>query len=126
VPELVVTTNPEELKLITRSSGVTVRWTGGESSTVLTISGQSVDQSGGGAGFVCIQSVSAGQFTVPASILNQLPASTSISAGGISIVIRGFFGVTARGTGARFTAPSGVDILTGQNSWSWNYTTQYQ
>jgi hypothetical protein len=126
VPELVVTTDPEQLKLISRAAGVTVRWTGGESSTVLTISGQSVDQTGSGAAFVCIQNVSAGQFTVPASILNQLPASTSISAGGLNIVIRGFFGVTARGVGARFNAPSGVDILTGQNAWSWLYQTQYQ
>jgi len=126
VPELVVTNNPDDFKLINRGAGVTARWTGGDSTTVLTISGQSIDQTGNGAAFVCIQNVSAGQFTVPASILNQLPASTAISAGGISFVVRGGFAVTARGAGARFTAPSGVDILTGQNSWIWIYSPQYQ
>jgi hypothetical protein len=85
-----------------------------------------LNQTGGGAAFLCIQNVSAGQFTVPAGILNQLPASTAISAGGINVVIRGVFAVTARGAGARFSAPSGVDILTGQNSWIWLYNTQYQ
>jgi uncharacterized protein (TIGR03437 family) len=126
LPELVVTNNPEELKSIARGAGVTVRWTGGDSTTVLTVSGQSIDQSGSGAAFVCIQNVSAGQFTVPASVLNLLPASPAIGAGGTSIVIRGTFIVTARGAGARFSAPTGVDILTGQNSWMWLYSTQYQ
>lgn len=127
VPDLVVASNPGDFKVINRGNGVTVRWTGGDSSTFLTISGAStaLDLGTGsmaGAAFVCIQNVSAGQFTVPASILNQLPASMSF--GGVSIP--GSFSVSASGKGARFTAPSGLDILTAINSWDWSYTPQYQ
>ena len=126
VPDLVVTNDPEQLKQINRGSSVTVRWTGGEPGTVLTITGVSADTSGNGAGFSCIENVSAGSFTIPASILGQLPASPSVGAGGISFVVRGALAVTARGAGARFTTPSGADILTAINFWSWLYQTQFQ
>ena len=129
-PDFVVSNNPDEFKLINRGSGITVRWTGGDPSTVLTIAGGSGALGQGGAinvgAFVCIQNVSAGQFTVPASILSQLPASQVIGAGGFNIVTRGTFSVVARGKGARFTAPSGLDILTAINGWAWSYTPQYQ
>jgi hypothetical protein len=130
VPDLVVGNNPDDFKVINRGGGITVRWTGGESSTVLTISGSSGSvnlQTGAvsGAAFVCIQNVSAGQFTVPANILSQLPASPVIGAGGFNIVTRGTFSVTARGKGARFTVP-GLDLLTALNFWAWSFTPQYQ
>ena len=102
-----------------------------EPSTVLTIlggvstnTGQSTTPSG--AAFVCLQNVSAGSFTVPASILSQLPASPSIGAGGFNFVVRGTFSVTASGKGVRWDAPANLDILTGINSWSWIFTPQYQ
>jgi hypothetical protein len=132
VADLVVTNNPDDFKVINRTGGVTVHWTGGEPSTVLTISGSSftIDPQNpaavNGAGFVCIQNVSAGQFTVPGSILSQLPASPTISGGGIDIVTRGSFSVTARGKGARFTTPTGLDILTAFNFWHWSFTPQYK
>ena len=129
VPDLVVT-NPDELNVINRSSGVTVRWTGGDSSTVVTISGGSfiVSPSGtsSGAAFVCMQNTSAGSFTVPASILTQLPASAVVGAGGFNLVTRGSLIVLASGQGARLATPSGLDILTANNSWSWTFTPQYQ
>jgi hypothetical protein len=78
------------------------------------------------AAFVCIQNTSAGQFTVPSSVLAQLPASAVIGAGGFNIVTRGTLSVTAAGKGARFASPSGLDILTANNYWSWSYTPQYQ
>jgi uncharacterized protein (TIGR03437 family) len=126
-----VVTNPDDLKVVNRANGATVRWTGGEPSTVLTISGTSITvnssgQVGAGAGFVCIQNTSAGQFTVPASILTQLPASPTLSAGAISIITRGSFGVTAGGKGNRFNAPAGLDILTANNFWSWIFSTEYR
>ena len=131
VPDLVVSNNPDDFKVINRSGGVTVRWTGGEPSTVLTISGASTSvdlqtSTVSGHAFVCIQNVSAGQFTVPASVLSQLPPSPVISAGGFSFATRGAFFVTARGAGARFTAPAGLDILTAINFWSWGFTPLYQ
>ncbi len=131
VQDLVVTNNPDDFKVLNRSNGITVRWTGGEPSTILTISGSSFSVNAQsataiGAGFVCIQNVSAGQFTVPASVLTQLPASQSINAGAFSLLTRGTFSVTARGTGARFETPKGLDILTAINYWDWEFTPQYQ
>ena len=131
VPDLLVSNNPDEFKLINRSAGTSIRWTGGEPSTVLTIAGRSAavnSQTGSVSGtiFVCIQNVSVGQFTVPALILSQLPASQITSAGGFNLVIRGSLSVTAAGKGARFAAPSGLDILTAFNHWNWSFTPQYQ
>jgi hypothetical protein len=129
VSDLVVT-NPDELKVINRASGVTVRWTGGDSSTVLTISGASliVTQTGStsGFGFTCIQNTSAGSFTVPASILTQLPASSSIGVGGFNPITRGSLSLGAAGKGVRLSAPAGLDILTANNGWTWTFTPQYQ
>jgi len=129
--DFVVTNNADDFKLINRANGLTVRWTGGDSSALATITGASgsVDLQTGtisGSGFVCIQNVSAGQFTVPSSVLSQLPASSVIGAGGFGMVMRGSFSVSSQGKGARFTAPSGLDILTASNDWSWSYTPQYQ
>lgn len=126
VPDLVVTNNPDDFKVINRSSGVTVRWTGGEPSTFLTISGGSASSPSDGAAFVCIQNTSAGQFTVPASVLARLPASAVIGAGGFNFVTRGTLSVTAGGKGVRFASPSGLDLLTANNYWIWTYTPQYQ
>jgi hypothetical protein len=126
VPDLVVTNNPDDLKLIDRGSGVTLRWTGGEPSTFLTISGSSASSATDGALFLCIQNVSAGQFTVPSSVLSQLPASPTIAAGGFSFVTRGTLSVTASGKGKRFASPAGLDILTANNYWIWSYTPQYK
>ena len=129
VSDLVVT-NPDDLKVITRSGGVTVHWTGGDSSTVLTISGGSftVSQSGTstGAAFICRQNTSAGSFTVPASILGQIPASATNGVPGFTFVTRGSFDVSAGGQGVRLATPSGLDILTASNSWSWTFTPQYK
>ncbi|MBE0660583.1 MAG: hypothetical protein IH602_23005 [Bryobacteraceae bacterium] len=126
VPDLVVTNNPDDFKVINRSSGVTVRWTGGEPSTFLTISGASVSSPTDGAAFVCIQNASAGEFTVPSSVLSQLPASGVIGAGGFNFVTRGTLVLSASGKGKRFASPTGLDILTANNYWIWSYTPQYQ
>ncbi len=126
VPDLVVTNNPDDFKVINRGSGVTLRWTGGEPSPVLTSTGSSVDSLSEAAAFVCIQNTSAGQFTVPSSVLAQLPASGVIGAGGFNFVTRGTLSVTASGKGARFASPTGLDILTANNFWIWSYTPQYQ
>jgi hypothetical protein len=126
VPDLVVTNNPDDFKVVNRASGVTVRWTGGEPSTVLTISGSSVASLTDAAAFVCIQNTSAGQFTVPPSVLSQLPASGVIGAAGFEFVTRGTLIVTAPGKGTRFPSPSGLDILTANNYWIWSFTPQYQ
>lgn len=126
VQDLVVTNNPDDLKMVNRGSGVTLRWTGGEPSTFLTISGSSASSATDGAMFLCIQNASAGQFTVPSSVLSQLPASAVIGAGGFNFVTRGTLILTANGKGKRFASPAGLDILTANNYWIWSYTPQYQ
>jgi hypothetical protein len=67
---------------VTRSAGLTLNWTGGNSTDVVEIFGSS-GSSSASASFFCITTAGAGTFTVPASILNQLPAVTvqAITAG---------------------------------------------
>ncbi len=65
---------------VTRSSGLTLNWTGGNSSDTVAIFGGSqlgsiLNQTG--ASFICFTTAGKGSYTVPASILNQLPAITA-------------------------------------------------
>jgi len=80
VPAPLTWSNITSIFSIDRSIGVTVTWTGGDPSTYVTVSGLSL---GGGAGggqslygyFTCAVPVSAGTFTVPATVLQALPPS---------------------------------------------------
>ncbi len=74
-------TNSAAVGTTTRASGMPLTWTGGDPTQLLYIFGYSTDQNGAGKGFLCYANQSRGSFTVPASILTQLPASTSINAG---------------------------------------------
>ena len=67
---------------------MTLNWTGGLPTDLVEIVGSSSTTTGTGANlttttaeFVCITTAGPGTFTVPASILNQLPAAT-LSANG--------------------------------------------
>jgi hypothetical protein len=125
-PEFVVTTNPGDLDVIERSSGLTIRWSGGDPSSTVAILGFSVTATYDGKAFLCSENVSAGQFTIPASVLSQLPASPVISMGGLSPLARGRLSVGAPGKGARFATPTGLDILIANNNWMWTYSPQYK
>jgi uncharacterized protein (TIGR03437 family) len=62
---------------VNRGSGLTLNWTGGNSSDVVVISGTAGTGAGAqltGASFVCFTTAGQGTFTVPSSILDQLPA----------------------------------------------------
>jgi uncharacterized protein (TIGR03437 family) len=120
-----VWTNTEAAKTVTRGSGFTVQWTGGESGSIVEISGSSFDSSFNGKVFTCLANRSAGQFTIPANILNQLPASPVIGAGGFSFVTRGTMDVSLSGNGVRATA-SGVDYLLISDDTGTSVATQYQ
>jgi hypothetical protein len=70
-------TNQSAAVSVTRSSGLTIAWTGGTSGTYVSIAGvSSASSTAATAGFTCLAPVSAGQFTVPAYILAALPAGT--------------------------------------------------
>jgi hypothetical protein len=125
-----VVANPDDFKTITRSAGVTVRWTGGDPTVPVQITGTSVPISitgvqGSPVNFACLANGADGRFTVPASILAQLPASTPVVGAGFSLPVRGSFTVVSPGRGVRITA-SGVDYLTANNAWTWTVTTDYR
>jgi uncharacterized protein (TIGR03437 family) len=74
---------------VDRSAGLTLRWTGGNASDLVQIIGSSSNTTGSGASavsdtwsFVCSTNAGAGSFTVPASVLLQLPAVSSSSTTG--------------------------------------------
>jgi hypothetical protein len=73
---------------VNRSSPLTLNWTGGNASDLLEIIGSSSTTSGTGSSatststtFICVTTAGANTFTVPTSILGQLPASTANNPG---------------------------------------------
>ena len=126
-PEL-VWTNRVNLGVVDRSQPLLVTWSGGEPSTLVTVQGSSFATNGDAvtsSTFTCWANNSAGQLTVPVSVLGQLPASSRIDAGPISLVQRGSLAVGSTGTGLRMFA-SGVDYLTGGNQWGIAQSTEYK
>lgn len=93
-------TNQKSIGTINRSQGVQLTWTGGDADGVVEIRGSSFVTAGSptpGGSFMCSVRASAGQFTVPASILQAIPAGAgtltlesrsapqSISASGLDV-----------------------------------------
>jgi uncharacterized protein (TIGR03437 family) len=73
---------------VVRSSPLTLNWTGGNASDLLEIVGSTSSTSGTGsssvtstATFICLTTVGQNTFTVPASILGQMYATTATSPG---------------------------------------------
>ena len=70
-------TNQNAAATVTRSSGLSITWSGGASGTYVSIGGTSSSSSTTAtASFTCLAPISAGQFTVPAYILAALPAGS--------------------------------------------------
>ena len=109
---------------VTRASGVTVNWTGGDPSSTVTITGSSYQSTGTttivGASFTCQAPVSALTFTVPPPVLLALPPSGTIA----GIPFPGTLGVSNGGAPVTFTA-TGLDYgyvqFTASNSISVTY-----
>ncbi|HYL73326.1 MAG TPA: hypothetical protein VEU96_03930 [Bryobacteraceae bacterium] len=92
---------------VNRSAGLTLNWTGGNPSDLVEIFGSSRTTSGSGASaitdvwsFICTTTAGVGTFTVPSSILLQLPAVSASSASG-----GGFLEFASAVTPSTFTAP---------------------
>ncbi|MDR3700716.1 MAG: hypothetical protein P4L56_13815 [Candidatus Sulfopaludibacter sp.] len=88
---------------VVRSAGMTLNWTGGNANDFLEIIGSSDTTANGvttGASFICLTTVGPGTFTVPASILTQLPAGTISTTGSSATSL-----AVTTGTIANFTAP---------------------
>jgi uncharacterized protein (TIGR03437 family) len=120
--------NRASIAEVNRSQGLTVTWTGGDPNTLVNITGSSFTLQGStpsGATFICWARNSAGSFTVPANILNQLPASTSISQGPISFTQPGTLAVGSSGSGVRAQA-TGVDYLIVNYDWTTSTQVPYK
>jgi uncharacterized protein (TIGR03437 family) len=117
---------------VTRSSGLTLNWTGGNSTDYVEIIGAADTLANsavtGGATFICITTAGAGGFTVPSSILTQLPAisaamitagtgegSIAVYSSSVSTSSNGFFSAPLVGggtiTNATFGAGSDTSAL---------------
>jgi uncharacterized protein (TIGR03437 family) len=80
IPTPMTWTNQDQITAVTRSQGVTVRWTGGASSAEVLIIGTSSNRVGTATltgSFYCTAPASAGEFTVPAIVTLSLPASST-------------------------------------------------
>ena len=78
---------------VVRSTPLTLNWTGGSASDFLEIVGGASTSTGTGTSevtntteFICITTVGAKTFTVPASVLTQLPAATASSPGFLEVL----------------------------------------
>jgi len=102
-------TNMTSITSVTRANGLDVTWTGGIAGSYVEISGSSIAlqvtaTNELGASFACTAPVSAGSFTVPAAVLESLPASGNIA----GVVISGSLDLANYSAG-QFTAP-GLDL----------------
>jgi hypothetical protein len=83
----VVWTNRDQITTVNRASNLLLTWSGGDASKLVLIAGGGADSdTSAAAGFFCFVPAAPGQFTVPASMLGNLPASNSGSAIGLLAV----------------------------------------
>ena len=112
LPSPLTWTNQSTTTSVTRSSGVTVTWTGGDPQGYVVISGSSFVGATAativGATFTCSARTSDGTFTVPAIVLLALPASGSMMSNGIAIPTPGTLSVASYSAAGLFQA-SGLD-----------------
>ncbi len=106
-PPTLTWTNKAAITAVTRSQGQNITWTGGDPSGYVTITGTSIvtEPSTLAGTFTCTAPVSAGQFSIPPVVLLSLPASTSLSVGGITIDT-GSLSVGTSTNPVKFTAPN--------------------
>jgi hypothetical protein len=107
-------TDASSISPVTRSSGLTVNWTGGQAGSFVGITGFSLAAESGANGtylvgfFSCRAPVAAGTFTVPASVLQELPVSSTLSENGITESL-GFLLLSNLAAPGTFTA-TGIDL----------------
>jgi uncharacterized protein (TIGR03437 family) len=125
-PEL-VWTNRASMTTINRASGATITWTGGEPSQLIFISGTSIvvdianPSNPTGASFQCYANQSAGTFTIPSSILNQMPASTEL----FGFAFPGTLSISSVGK-ITFGTATGLDSLSVSSTSSTAQSTTYR
>jgi uncharacterized protein (TIGR03437 family) len=75
---LMTWTNSSAAATVTRAQGLEINWSGGQPSSYIQIIGQSLSAASSSvvASFNCVVAQSAGTFTIPPYVLNDLPADT--------------------------------------------------
>jgi len=129
MPATINWTNRTSLTTVNRAGGVTFTWTGGDANGVVTLDGSSITTTGGitFAGFSCTAKASDGQFTVPASVLNQLPATAAQTIGGITLYTTlGTLSITSTGAQTRAGSVTGLDYATFSGGSSVSQSTIFQ
>jgi uncharacterized protein (TIGR03437 family) len=80
IPNAVTWTNRDQIDPVDRTKPLTINWTGGDSSQMLLIAGGVEDgQTNSSGGFYCLASSTAGTFTIPVSILSDVPATRPLT-----------------------------------------------
>lgn len=104
-------TNRSDLNTITRSQGLNLTWTGAPAGSFLAIEGSATTPSLIGV-FSCVVPADAGQFTVPAYVLQALPAAFG------NLSLANIVSIT------RFTA-TGLDAAEAHFSTAFSISTNY-
>ncbi len=75
-------TNRDQINTVDRASPLTVTWSGGDASQMLMIAGGAADaKTKGAGGFYCLAPSTAGTFTIPVSILADVPPTRPLTGG---------------------------------------------
>ena len=109
LPTQFVWSNQAQVTAVTRTQGVNVTWSGGQSGTIVTISGGSTATINGKSvtvSFTCQAPIAQGQFTVPVSVLLALPAGNG------SLSVSDFFYQTFSASGLDLGLVSGSSSTT--------------
>ncbi len=79
-------TNRDQMALVDRTQPLTFKWSGGDSSKLVMLAGVGANQSTQAlAGFFCFVPSTPGSYTVPASVLGNLPAGGTDSLGAVLV-----------------------------------------
>jgi uncharacterized protein (TIGR03437 family) len=111
LPDVLEWTNPTAVEAVSRTADVTMTWNGADRANEFAlIWGLSLDGAGRFAIFACTERLAAGQFTIPAAVVSNMPESGKLEIGNGTTIPTGLIGVSAVSLpeAARFNA-TGLD-----------------
>lgn len=115
VPPELLWTNRDTLTIVDRTRPITLTWSGGEPTTLVTIQGTSTAIQSGRAlstSFQCWARNTDQSFTIPSSVLlSLLPSPTQVITPTLSLLQRGTLAIATVGRGTRIR-PTGLDYGT--------------
>jgi hypothetical protein len=120
VPPPLTWTNFPSNNTISRSSPLTVSWTGGDPNSDVDLTGSSGVSANASVTFICRARVSDGSITVPVSILQALPVTATVS--GVPV---GGLALSTGNPGAP-SLPSGLDLFSTASSQGFSETVTFQ